>query len=203
MTSFRHAATIAALLLCLFARASDAKDATKHRAEAGGGDAAADNAVADGLHAMIATAKLEDFERFREEWYATAVEHAPHLVTTDRVHRGEPFVVVLAYGGCASRDASDAEVAAGKAPCTARLDLRMTDPAGKTSLPGNDLSLADRQPAAPAGIVQLSPVTLQIAFDATDADGPYRIEATVDDPDNDRMLRIATTVELLPDPPAP
>ena len=85
----------------------------------------------------------------------------------------------------------------------ARVDLRMTDPAGKTSLPGTDLSLADRQPAAPAGIVQLSPVTLQITFDATDADGPYRIEATVDDPDNDRVLRIATTVELLPDAPAP
>ena len=52
-------------------------------------------------------------------------------------------------------------------------------------------------------LVQLSPVTLQITFDATDADGPYRIEATVDDPDNDRVLRIATTVELLPDAPAP
>lgn len=203
MTSLRHAATIAALLLCLCAHASHAKDAAKHRAETPDDGASADSAVADGLHAMITTATLDDFKRFQEEWYGTAVEHAPHLATTDQVHRGEPFVVVLAYGGCAPKDAGEADIAAGKVPCAARVDLRMTDPAGKTALPVNDMSLADQQPAAPAGIVQLSPVTLQITFDATDADGPYRIEATVDDPDNDRVLRIATTVELLPDAPAP
>lgn len=202
MSFLRHAATIAALLLCLPLHASHAKDAVKRRAEAAD-RASADSAVADGLHAMISTAKLDDFKRFREEWYGTPVGHAPHLATTDRVHRGEPFVVAVAYGGCAPKDASETDIAAGKVPCAARLDLRMTDPAGKTSLSGNDLSLADQQPAAPAGIVQLSPVTLQITFDATDADGPYRIEATVDDPDNNRVLRIATTVELLPDASAP
>ena len=136
MTSLRHAATIAALLLCLFAHASHAKDAAKHRAETPDDGASADSAAADGLHAMITTATLDDFKRFQEEWYGTAVEHAPHLATTDRMHRGEPFVVVLAYGGCAPKDAGETDIAAGKVPCAARVDLRMTDPAGQSVLQG-------------------------------------------------------------------
>ena len=99
--------------------------------------------------------------------------------------------------------ADSADVLARKVPCAARLDVRITDPTGKTHTAINDEALSAGMPAAPDAMTQLSPQELQITFDATDADGTYRIEATVDDPDNDRVLRIATTVELLPDAPAP
>ncbi len=198
MTHLRHAAMVAALALLLTAGPCAAKEALKSK------DAHANETIgtAGGLRAMIQTATVQEASRFREEWHATAADHAPHLEATSRVHRDQPVAVLIFYGGCAPKDANADDIRARKVPCAARLDIRITDPAGKTQTVTNDEPLGG-MPAAPEEMVQLSPLELQITFDATDADGPYRIEATVDDPDNDRVLRIATTVELLPDTAAP
>lgn len=199
MTHLRHAATIAALALSLATGTVAAKEALKSK------DVPADETagIAGGLRAMIQTATAEEAARFREEWRSTTAAHAPHLQTISRVRRGQPVAVLLFYGGCAPKGADAADVLARKVPCAARLDVRITDPAGKTHTAINDEPVSAGMAAAPDAATQLSPQELQITFDPTDADGTYRIEATVDDPDNDRVLRIATTVELLPDAPAP
>lgn len=199
MTHLRHAAMLAALALFLTAGPCAAKEALKSK------DVPADETtgIAGGLRAMIQTATAQEAARFREEWRSTTADHAPHLDAISRVRRGQPVAVLLFYGGCAPKGADPADVLARKVPCAARLDVRITDPAGKTHTAINDEALSAGMPAAPDAMTQLSPQELQITFDATDADGTYRIEATVDDPDNDRVLRIATTVDLLADTPAP
>jgi hypothetical protein len=199
MTLFPHAAMLAVLALFPVAGTAVAAEVRKP------GDATRDETtgIAGGLRAMIQTATAQEAARFREEWRSTTADHAPHLDTIGRVRRGQPVAVLLFYGGCAPKGADAADVLARKVPCAARLDVRITDPAGKTQTAINDGPLSAGMPAAPDAMTQLSPQELQITFDATDADGPYRIEATVDDPDNDRVLRIATTVELQPDAPAP
>jgi len=156
-----------------------------------------------GLGAMIHVASIEEATRFKDEWFGTATEHQPHLVATDQVHRGERFSVLVLYAGCAPRVTDETALAAGKVPCGARLDLHLTDPAGRTATIVNDASLANGQVAAPPGILQLSPVELQVSFEPEDPVGVYRFEATVDDPEDDRVVRVSTTVELLPDAPAP
>jgi hypothetical protein len=199
MTHLRHAATIAALALSLAAGTVAAKETLKSK------DVPADETVgiAGGLRAMIQAATAQEAARFREEWRSTTADHAPHLETVSRVHRGQPVAVLIFYGGCAPKGADAAEILARKVPCAARLDVRITDPAGKTHTAVNDEPLSAGMPAAPDAATQLSPQELQITFDPTDADGRYRIEATVDDPDNDRVLRIAATVDLLSDAAAP
>ncbi|MGN6152299.1 MAG: hypothetical protein ACTHOH_09870 [Lysobacteraceae bacterium] len=199
MTLFPHAAMLAALALFPVAGIAVAAEVRKS------GDATRDETTGTdgGLRAMLQLATAQEAARFREEWRSTAADHAPHLETIHRVHRGQPVAVLLFYGGCAPKGADAADVLARKVPCAARLDVRITAPAGRTQTAMNDESLSGGMPAAADAMTQLSPHELQITFDATDADGPYRIEATVDDPDNDRVLRIATTVELQPDAPAP
>lgn len=199
MTHLRHAATIAALALSLATGTVAAKEALKSK------DVPTDETagIAGGLRAMIQAATAQEAARFREEWRSTTADHAPHLQTISRVRRGQPVAILIFYGSCAPKGADAADVLARKVPCAARLDVRITDPAGKTHTAINDEPVSAGMAAAPDAATQLSPQELQITFDATDADGIYRIEATVDDPDNDRVLRIATTVELLPDAPAP
>lgn len=197
----RTAAAAALAGLCLAsvlgtACARDAVKSSRERAPDNIGDA-------DGLGAMIHVASAEEAARFKDEWFGTATEHQPRLEATDRVHRGERFSVLILYAGCAPRATDDAAFVAGKVPCDARLDLHLTDPTGRTTTIVNDASLANGQAAAPPGILQLSPVELQVSFDSGDPTGAYRFEAIVDDPDGDRVVRVATSVELLPDPPAP
>lgn len=199
MTLFHRAAMLAALASFLGTGSATAAEVRKS------GDASRNETVgADhDLRAMIQLATAQEAGRFREEWRSTAPDHAPHLETVGRVQRGQAVAVLIFYAGCAPKGTAAADVLARKVPCPARLDVRITDPAGRTQTAMNDESLSGGMPAAADAMTQLSPHELQITFDATDADGPYRIEATVDDPDNDRVVRIATTIELLPDAPAP
>ena len=199
MTLFHRAAMLAALALFPVAGTAVAAEVRKP------GDATRERTtgIDGGLRAMIQLATAQEAARFREEWRSTRADHAPHLDTISRVGRGQPVAVLLFYGGCAPKGADAADILARKVPCAARLDVRITDPAGKTQTAINDAPLSAGMPAAPDAMTQLSPQEMQITFDPADADGPYRIEATVDDPDNDRVLRIATTVELRPDAPAP
>lgn len=151
-----------------------------------------------GFGAMLQIATEAESRRFHEEWYGTASDHAPQLQTTDSVRRGETVSVLVLYAGCALDDVSEETITAGEAPCDAHLRLRVVAPDGKDYTDAEELSLARSQPAAPAHIVQLSPVELKINFEPEDALGDYRIEARIDHPDKDALLQLSTTITLKP-----
>jgi hypothetical protein len=151
-----------------------------------------------GFGAMLQIATEAESKRFHEEWYSTAIDHAPQLQTTDSVRRGETVSVLVLYAGCALDDVSEEIITAGEAPCDAHLRLRVVAPDGKDHTDAEELSLARSQPAAPQHIVQLSPVELKINFEPEDALGDYRIEARIDHPDKDSLLQLSTTITLKP-----
>lgn len=151
-----------------------------------------------GFGAMLQIATEAESKRFHEEWYGTAIDHAPQLQTTDSVRRGETVSVLVLYAGCALDDVSEEIITAGKAPSDAHLRLRVVAPDGKDYTDAEELSLARSQPAAPQHIVQLSPVELKINFEPEDALGDYRIEARIDHPDKDSLLQLSTTITLKP-----
>lgn len=209
---------LAAALSPAGARASDARDAAiapvgvGPEADTGvDGDAAAtamSRAAENGFSAAIAIVTEAEATRFHREWHSTAVEHAPSLTRTDSARRGETVLVLLLYAGCAPEDATAEAIDAGRAACDAQVRLRTYGPADDADGDGDgdtgnqdppEMSLARGQPAAPAHIVQLSPVVLKIRFGPEDAPGEYRVEARVDHPDRDAVLRLAATVTLLPD----
>jgi hypothetical protein len=149
-----------------------------------------------GLGAMLQIATEAESKRFHEEWYGTPTDHAPELQTTGTAHRGDTVSILVLYAGCALDDATQETIAAGKAPCSAQLRLRVIAPDGSDYTDMEEMSLAQSQPSAPKHIVQLSPVELKIRFEPEDALGDYRVEARIDHPDKDSLLRLSTTVTL-------
>lgn len=149
-----------------------------------------------GFGAMLQIATEAESKRFYDEWYGTATEHAPQLQTVSSARRGDTISVLLLYAGCALDDASVEAIKAGKAPCNAQLRMRVVAPDGSDYAAPEDMSLAQSQASAPAGIMQLSPVELKLRFEPGDALGDYRIEARIDHPDKDSLLQLSTTVTL-------
>lgn len=149
-----------------------------------------------GFGAMLQIATEAESKRFHDEWYGTATEHAPQLQTVSSARRGDTISVLLLYAGCALDDAAAETVKAGKAPCNAQLRMRVVAPDGSDYAALDEMSLAQSQPSAPTGIVQLSPVELRIRFEPKDALGDYRVEARIDHPDKDALLQLSTTVTL-------
>lgn len=149
-----------------------------------------------GFGAMLQIATEAESKRFHDEWYGTATEHAPKLQTVSSARRGDTISVLVLYGGCALDDVADETVKAGKAPCAAQLRMRVVAPDGSDYAALDEVSLAQSQPSAPTGIVQLSPVELRIRFEPKDALGDYRVEARIDHPDKDALLQLSTTVTL-------
>lgn len=138
--------------------------------------------------AALQIATEAEFGRFNEEWHSTKVEHTPSLATTDLAHRGDLIRVLLVYSGCAASSAEPAR-------CLATLHLRVTKPDGTVYADIPDLMLAGEQPPT-AGVVQLSPASLQIRFEPEDPLGRYRIEAWLSDPTQDAELQLSDSIRL-------
>ena len=149
-----------------------------------------------GFGAMLQVATEAESRRFHDEWYGTATEHAPQLQTVSSARRGDTISVLLLYAGCALDDAAAETVKAGKAPCNAQLRMRVVAPDGSDYAAYKEMPLAQSQPSAPTGIVQLAPVEMKIRFVPKDALGDYRIEAWIDHPDKHALLQLSTTVTL-------
>lgn len=196
----RRVSSIAALVAC-FAAALAAPDvAAQWRDREGRAVAETPSQRYDkGFGAMLRIATLAESERFHEEWYNTAAEHAPTLATTDTAVRGDIVSILILYAGCAPRETSDEDIAAGKVACPAMLDLRILAPDGTEYGHPEETSLAQNQPAGPPGIVQLSPVEVRIRFEPEDPLGVYRIEARIDEPERDVLLTLSTSIELKAD----
>lgn len=141
-----------------------------------------------GFSAMIHLAAKAEAERFVLEWNGTATEHAPSLKAADAAARGESIVLLILYAGCSAQ-------AEGPAPCTASVDLKITDPQGKTLMQQSDIALARDLPAYPR-IVQLSPISLQTDFDATDPIGVYRYDVVLRNPERNATLALTETIAL-------
>ena len=149
-----------------------------------------------GFGAMLQIATEAESRRFQAEWYGTPTAHTPRLESISSARRGDTVSVLLFYAGCAPDDATAEAIGAGQAPCTAQLRLRVIAPDGTDSAGTPEMPLAASRPAAPAHLVQLSPVELKIRFEPEDALGDYRIEARIDHADKDSLLNLSTTVTL-------
>lgn len=159
-------------------------------------------AVENDFGAMVVIATLAERERFEEEWYSTATEHAPSLTEATEARRGDKVSISFLFSNCAEDGTSAETFESGKAACNALLDARIVAPDGTVygkAGDAGDLRLAGDAPAAPPKIVQLSPVNIVIRFEPHDLPGKYRVEATIDNPDRDALLRIGTSIELLAD----
>ncbi len=141
-----------------------------------------------GFSAMIHLATKTEAERFLREWNSTAAAHAPSLRAADGAARGESIVLLILYAGCSMQ-------AEGPAPCTATADLKITDPQGKTLMQQSDIALARDLPAYPR-IVQLSSLSLQTDFDATDPIGVYRYDVVLRNPERNATLALSETIAL-------
>ncbi len=198
----RRVSSIAALVAC-FAAALAAPDAAAQWRDREGriADDTPSQQHAGGFGAMLKIATEAESKRFHDAWYGTPTEHAPTLTTTDTAVRGDIVSILILYAGCAPREASDADIAAGKVACPAMLDLRILAPDGTEYGHPEETSLAHNQPAGPPGIVQLSPVEVRIRFEPEDPLGVYRIEARIDEPERDVLLTLSTSIELKADEP--
>lgn len=146
-----------------------------------------------GFGAMIHLATKTEAERFVREWNETSAAHAPALKAADGIARGESIVLLILYAGCSAQ-------AEGPAPCTATLDVKTLDPNGKVLMEQFDIALARDVPAYPR-IVQLSPISLQTDFDATDPLGLYRYDVVLRNPERNATLALTETI-VLSDKPA-
>jgi len=146
-----------------------------------------------GFAAVIHLATKTEAERFLREWNETPTAHAPMLKPAEGIARGESLVLVILYAGCSAQ-------AEGPAPCSATLDVNIFDPNGKLLMEQFDIALARDLPAYPR-IVQLSPVTLQTDFDATDPLGLYRYDVVLRNPERNATLALTETI-VLSDTPA-
>lgn len=145
-----------------------------------------------GFAAAIHLATKTEAERFLREWNETSSAHAPTLKPADGVARGESLVLLILYAGCSAQ-------AEGPAPCTATLDVKIFDPNGKSLMEQFDIALARDLPAYPR-IVQLSPVTLQTDFDATDPVGLYRYDVVLRNRERNATLALTETIALSDQP---
>ena len=164
--------------------------------------AAPDRASEGGFSVMLGLAEAEEAKAFREEWYSTAVTHAPSMEAASTARRGDMVSLAVLYAGCASPATPADTVTRGKTPCTATLSVRVVDPNGVAYTDVPSMSLAQGQPSAPPHIVQLSPVELKIRFEPEDPLGEYRMEARVELPERGIVLTPSTTITLLGDTPA-
>ena len=140
------------------------------------------------LGAALQIATESAFADFEREWYSTALTHTPALDTTDSAKRGDRVRALVVYSGCAPAAASGACVA------TLRLVVRKPDGSIYADVPA--LSLAGANPATP-DVVQLSPHSLQIAFEPDDPPGRYRVEAYIEDPSQGAQLALQESIRLL------
>lgn len=141
-----------------------------------------------GFGAAIHLVAASEAERFVREWNETSAEHAPKLTPADSVARGESVVLLILYAGCSAKSE-------GPAPCDATFDVKTLDPNGKALIEQFDIALARDLPAYPR-IVQLSPVTLQTDFDATDPLGLYRYDVTLRNPERNAIVALTETIVL-------
>lgn len=140
------------------------------------------------LSAMITVADEAAYRAFEQQWYSLPSEQAPHLHTTAVAHRGQPLRVAITYAGCAG----DART---PPRCTATLDLHVIAPDGRDDMPGKALSLGGDQPVAPR-LVQLSPATLGITFEAGDKAGLYEVRARIHDPLQNATVVVGEQIQL-------
>jgi hypothetical protein len=148
-----------------------------------------------GFSAMIHLVEKTEAERFIREWNETPTGHAPTLKPAERVHRGQSIVLLILYAGCSTK-------AEGPAPCSATMDVKTYDPDGKRLMEELDVAIARDLPAHP-NIVQLSPITLQTDFEPSDAEGVYRYEIVLRNPERNANLVLSDTVLLGAEPTAP
>lgn len=141
-----------------------------------------------GFAAAIHLVAKTEAERFVREWNETAAEHSPTLTPAESVARGQSIVLLILYAGCSAQTE-------GPAPCTATLDVKTLDPSGKVLMEQFDIALARDVPAYPR-IVQLSPVTLQTDFDATDPLGLYRYDVTLRNSERNATVALTETIVL-------
>ena len=198
----RRVPSIAALAACL-ATGLVATNATAQWRDREGNiaDDTPSQQHARGFGAMLKIATEAESKRFHDAWYGTPTEHAPTLTTTDTAVRGDLVSILILYAGCAPREASDADIAAGKIACPAMLDLRILAPDGTEYGHAEEMSLAQDQPAATANLLQLSPVEVKLRFEPEDPLGVYRIDARIDEPERDVVLTLSTSIELKADGP--
>ncbi len=147
-----------------------------------------------GFSAMIHLVEKSEAERFIREWNETPAQHAPKLNTAERVDRGQSIVLLVLYAGCSAKPE-------GPAPCSATIDVKTFDPNGKVIMEQFDIALARNTPAYPK-IVQLSPMTLQTDFEASDAYGLYRYDVMLRNAERNANITLTETI-LLGAPPAP
>lgn len=148
-----------------------------------------------GFSAMIHLVEKSEAERFIREWNETPTAHAPTLAPAERVDRGQSIVLLVLYAGCSAKPE-------GPAPCSATIDVKTLDPNGKVIMEQFDIPLARDIPAYPK-IVQLSPMTLQTDFEASDAYGLYRYDVMLRNPERNANLGLTETILLGPSPSTP
>ncbi len=148
-----------------------------------------------GFSARIHLVEKSEADRFIREWNETSAQRAPTLKPAERVDRGQSLVLLVLYSGCSAKTE-------GPAPCSAILDVKTLDPSGKVIMAQFDIPLARNMPAYPK-ILQLSPMTLQTDFEASDAYGLYRYNVMLRNPERNANLALTETVLLGPPPPTP
>lgn len=141
-----------------------------------------------GFSAMIHLVEKSEAERFIREWNETATEHTPALKTAERIDRGQSIVMLILYAGCSTKNE-------GPAPCTATMDVKTYDPNGKLLMEQSDIAIARSLQAHP-NIVQLSPITLQTDFEPSDADGAYRYDIVLRNPERNANIVLTETILL-------
>jgi hypothetical protein len=148
-----------------------------------------------GFSAIIHLVEKSEAERFIREWNETPAALAPTLARAERVDRGQSIVLLVLYAGCSARPE-------GPAPCSATIDVKTHDPNGKVIMEQFDIPLARDMPAYPK-IVQLSPMTLQTDFEASDAYGLYRYDVMLRNPERNANMTLTETILLGPPPSTP
>jgi hypothetical protein len=141
-----------------------------------------------GFSAAIHLVDVPEADRFIRDWNQNDTTTQPKLRPARRVSRGQSIVLLMLYSGCSGAPT-------GPAPCTATIDVKTFDPNGKTIMEQFDIPLARNLQAYP-NIVQLSPVTLQTDFDASDIKGLYRYDVTLRNPERNAVIRLTDTIVL-------
>ncbi len=141
-----------------------------------------------GFAAAIYLAEASEAERFVRAWNQSAATAAPTLTPAERTSRGQSIVLLVLYSGCS-------EKTEGTAACEASFDVKTLDPNGKAIMSQFDIPLARGIPAA-GNAVQLSPMTLQTDFEASDPEGLYRYEITLRNPQRNAVIRLSDSVVL-------
>ena len=133
----------------------------------------------------------EDKAAFQDVWDRPATAREPAIWTLDRIAVGEPVYAFVLFSGCAPD-------AAGRSLTEASFEILRPDGSSLVSVPVFPL-WNGRSP--PAGHLQMSEKSLDIAFDEEEPLGSYRIRSKVCDRGSQRCVELSLPIELVANRP--